>query len=608
MSKHLLLIMIFLNIFGIRAFPQQVANEKSGRVGTWKGDVSLNYGTNFEYLGYDGHKWTSYKAGGEASIGYSTSKFNIEASGNLNYSYRTYVVTGMTLKTVKDTALDINFTTKEVQNIRNGASLKGGWKLTSSDRLTFSYVYKFEHNIYSNGGANISARQEADTASLKSLTGTKEAVDNTVGRQTVNLNYSHQFLKAGRTLDAGYEFSFMNDTRMSDWTKYDYHIDEAVEESGEPVIYETTRYYRIMPHLFEYVNRLKVQYSEKQFADVGNLDMDFTLEGMIDTNRDHQRAATLNGTEWKDSTDYHEDFLFNAITLSPKIHGKYTVGVYTIDASYTPQYYTRKLDGDAYSGSFDYGFISHLVNLQNRFSFIKGHSLALIYDRKVKRPTYIQICPFPRDGSQYSNVKYQGDPNLMPEAFHNLNLSYSFIRKRFSVTTGIGWEYKFRIIEQTYYNSSEDDVTTRIYTWINGGHSHTNNVTLVLGWNGSSLQVHLGGKLNFFYGETNSGNTTYSSDYSMNGDISYKLKTWLFLLNGRYSSKVIRSYSRVNEVVKCDLRVQKTFGNFTVYIEGLDLLDRPYEISTVNEDQTEERYEMISNMNRLYQIGASFKF
>ncbi len=590
-----------LSLADIQAFPRHVRNEKSGRAGAWNGNVSLNYGSNFEYLGYDGHKWTSYRTGGEATIGYSAPKFNIEASGNLSYSYRTYVVTGMTIKTAKDTAVDMNFTTKEVQDIRNGASVKGGWNMSSSDRLTFSYVYRFEHNVSSNGGANMTAEQKADTASLISLSGTKEAIDNTNGRHTAYFNYSHKFFKPGRTIDAGYEFSFLNDTRMSDWTKYDYH-------SKDSAVYETTRYYRIMPHLFEYRNRLKVQYSEKQFADVRDLDMDFTLEGMIETNRDHQRAATLDGTEWKDSTAYHEDFLFNAITLSPKVHGKYTTGVYTIEASYTPQFYTRKLDDDAHSGSFDYRFISHLANLQNRFGFLKGHSLSLIYDRRVKRPSYIQICPFPRNGSQYSNVKYQGDPNLMPEAFHNLNLSYSFTRKRFSVTTGIGWEYKFRIIEQTYKNVAEGDVTTRVYTWINGGYSHTNNITLILGWKGSALQVHLGGKLNFFYGETNSGNTTCSSDYSMDGNISYKLKTWLFQLNGRYSSKVIRSYSTVSEVVKCDFRVQKKFGMFTVFIEGLDLFDRPYEISTVNEDRTEERYEIISNMNRLYQIGATFKF
>jgi len=608
MRKYLLQIIVFLSLSCIQAFPQDVRTEKSDRPGVWNGNVSLNYGSNFEYLGYDGHKWTSYRAGGEATVGYSTPKFNIEASGNLSYSYRTYVVTGMTIKMVKDTAVDINFTTKEVQNIQNGASVKGGWNISSSDRLAFSYVYRFEHNVSTNGGASLTAEQKADTASLTSLSGTKEAIDNTIGRHTVHLNYSHKFFKPGRTIDAGYEFSFLNDTRMSDWTKYDYHIKEDPEGSDDPVIYETTRYYRIMPHLFGYINLLKVQYSEKQFADVRNLDMDFTLEGLIETNRDHQRAATLDGTEWKDSTDYHEDFLFNAITLSPKVHGKYTRGVYTIDASYTPQFYTRKLDADAHSGSFDYGFISHLANLQNRFGFPKGHNLSLIYDRRVKRPSYIQICPFPRNGSQYSNVKYQGNPDLMPEAFHNLNLSYSFTRKRFSVTTGLGWEYKFRIIEQTYNNVMEDNVTTRVYTWINGGYSHTNNITLVMGWKGSALQAHLGGKLNFFYGETNSGSTTYSSDYSMDGDISYQLKTWLFQLKGRYSSKVIRSYSTVNEVVKCDLRVQKRFGMFTVFIEGQDLFDRPYEISTVNEERTEERYEMISNMNRLYQIGATFKF
>jgi len=361
--------------------------------------------------------------------------------------------------------------------------------------------------------------------------------------------------------------------------------------------------------MFEYLNRVNVQYSEKKFADVNGLDMDFILDGKINTNRDHQRAATLHGTEWLDSTSYHEDFTFVTITVSPTAHARYTGSFYTADAAYTPQLYSRKLSGNIYRGSFDYGFISHLVDFKNFFNFRKGHQVSFIYNRSVKRPGYIQICPFERAGGEKHDEKLKGDPDLMPEAEHKLDLTYTYRRNRFTISGGIEYDYKFRIIEQTYYEGQDSEGTkTKINTWINGGHSNTNSASLYLAWNGTYIKAHLSGKYNYFHGEAATGKVTFSSDYTIFGDLTYQFKTWTFLVRSKYDSKIIRSYGAKNEVLKCDARVEKKIWKFTIFMEGLDLLDNPYEITTINADQTEECIKKYSNMNKVFRLGVTYKF
>jgi len=566
----------------------------------WSGNVALDYGSDFEYLGEEGHNWKSNRSSARGTFKYTGKKYFLEFGGDGSYKYHISNVVGLTIKSNSDADVDASITVKDVQNIRTGAFLKTGWELSPSDKLDFSYVFRYSHDIVQNRGVTFSGNS-SQIDGLTSFQGSSEDANSTNGKHTAGLNYEHLFFKPGRVLTAGYELALTDKSDHSDWYKV----------STIPVPEDTTlkeSYYRITPRMLETVHRLKVKYAEKQFAGVESLNADFELKLDYDSDRDFQRASTLVGTEWRDSTSYNTDFFFDALTFSPIVHLAYSKGVYGLDASYTPQYYTRRLSDSERIGTFDYGFISHLVTLKNLFDFHAMHKLALNYDRSVNRPGYLQVCWFERAGPQYSNVLYEGDPNLMPEGKHQLDLSYTYTRGRFSVLGGCGYEYKFRTIEQTYYEDMRDKEKYRIYTWINGGIGHTVSVFTRLAWNGGSLKAKAEGKYNYFHGISDNGNETLSSDYSMLGEITYSLKKWTFLGRLGYESKIVRSYTSKDELVKCDIRVDWKVWKFTLFLEGLDLLDRPIEVATMNETQTEERYEQYDYAKRLFQAGLIFKF
>jgi len=578
-----ILISLLSVLICLQAFSQNV----------WNGDVTVNYGSSFENNELGEHKWISSKCGAKASFKYTTPKFFIAFGGEGGNKFHTTLVSGHTVKA--DSTEDYSVTIKDIQNINAGALLRTGWTFSPADRLTFKYDFKYDRNTVLNGTLGSTGVSKKDSIGHFVLSDEKAEV--LKGKHTAELSYIHNFSKPDRKLDATFNFIFADESNNSIWEK----LTLDTSSFGD-------RYYRITPRMFDYEYQLKLKYGEKQLAGVEGLDADFSMVTVFKADEDFQRAATLVGTEWVDSSSYHEDFLFYELVISPIAHIVYSKKFYSIDASYTPQFYGNKLRNAYFESDFDAKTVSNLINVKNRFDFLKAHAIALDYDRSVKRPGYLQICPFERAGSQYSNVKYRGDPDLLPEVKHKFDLSYTYTFRRFQVTAGTGYEYKNRIIEQTYWEEMEDNAKYRIYTWINGGDSHIGYASAQLMWNGKNLKAALGGKINYFYGEANTGKITYSKDYSLNGFVSYSIRKWTFLARAKYESKIIRSYTSRDEIVKCDLRIDKTFGKFTIFLEGLDLFDKLIHIYTKNFDQTEERYEEIYNASRIYQAGVTFKF
>lgn len=62
------------------------------------------------------------------------------------------------------------------------------------------------------------------------------------------------------------------------------------------------------------------------------------------------------------------------------------------------------------------------------------------------------------------------------------------------------------------------------------------------------------------------------------------------------------------EYCELNLRVQKDFKSFTLYLEGRDLLDQPRETSFESDELQEYWVEEVRSNRRLFILGARWKF
>ena len=178
----------------------------------------------------------------------------------------------------------------------------------------------------------------------------------------------------------------------------------------------------------------------------------------------------------------------------------------------------------------------------------------------------------------------------------------------FTSSIEAGYKHEADKIEQVMQNFDFDGASYRIYTWINGGKAQTFNAKLSLEWKVGTLRAAISGKYNYFTGTTNDGQVTRNSDYSIDGEASYRVSSWTFMLKGRYRSKIIRTYQSITEIVGCDVRIDKDFKHLGLFADCRDLLDKPVMLTTLSKDRTEGRVERSVGNNRIFLFGVKYKF
>jgi len=571
--------------------------------GKFHGDLHLDGGTNFHTNPLQ--KNTYNMGGGNARIGYSTDKITIDLYGNISCTKRIFGTVGMNIATVgQDSTKKADLSADMVRNLTFGTGVHFQW--TPSEGNTFKVSYSYTNDRATPLAASVVTDEISDKKADRDIS--FKETDNRFNSHKAGINYTHKFDRKGRMLEFIATFKSADDDKLSSWTLGKGEGDLSKIKLGDIKNVTITRQYRNIPSSEDMQIITSVKYAENAIFGVKDLDMDATLLYDFSELRDHQASENFKETQWVDSVEVREDFIFRTARLIPMLHINYKVWKYEIDASYSPEYYAHKLDSDKKKGKIDNDVVSHFFSINNTLVPWEGHEFKLGGNRSEIRPGYLEICWFPRQSPQYANEIYQGNEKLLPTICADAYFSYKYTFKRFSTLLDIGHNYTRRKIEQTYNNDVIDGREYRIFTWINGGRSHETNVVVKLSWNGKQLSATTRARLNYYHGTNDSGDETHSGDYNISGDIKYRLKTWTFSADAAYQSDRQRNYNTLGEIIKCNARISKSFGKFGIYLQGHDLFDSPIVLITKSEDGSGTRYEQTRKNNRIFLLGLDWSF
>lgn len=599
-----------LAIAAVLCFMMPVHSQtKDEKKGTWNGEFSMAAGSNFtkplkEDVGEHYSKYFSRTSGEAfAKLGWSGKKFSLD--GKLEATSFVYLTGGFGVtaegdKDFQDIA-DIkkaygDVSIKETNASAYRGSLSGKWEINPENKLEFYYQFGFMKDIPKKGV--VTYDDLIDTVARYQYGYTSEDINESKYVHSGGLNYLHSFAKPGRTFKATVDVFAQKDDKYTEWNLGDGDLEKSV----------VTKIYRETPLYYDNSLVSQLKYTDLNFLNVKLLRLEFLFDFKFKADLDRLSAANYINNVWVDSTSYRENFDFFSFTPRPGVRVEYTRGIFNVNAKYQPEWYSYKLSGDNIFGHRMKGAVAHFVDFDCSIIPGKNHKISYKFSRDMSRPDYIQICWFDRAGS-YANEIIRGNPDLKPSTSTKSSLVYDFKYNRFRTSLDLDYKYEFNKIESTFTTEEWPDGNIyRIKTWINSSKSATADASLTLGWEGKDLKAEIGGKYTYYVGWKDSGSETRDSDYSLHGEVTYNLKSWKFNANLKYQSAIIRNYTSITDILGCDVRIDKNFKHFGIFLEGRDLFDKAIEKFTISDDETQKRLEMTNDNRRIYLLGLTYSF
>lgn len=565
--------------------------------GKWDGGVSLDAGSNF--LKNTSSKTFSYSSGGISGWGrYSTDKFMIRVDLQCFSKFSAKSITGIVANANDPKAPTANFDIKQDENtiLEEKAGVLMEYTPDRQNSFSFNFKQKWDRQTPDRIVMSIQNVFSEDARVIKtnSYLDIEDALDR-LRDYRAEAKWKHLFDKPGRELETGMEWALSRSDKSSTWYR--------MSMSGEPDSGSSGKTFRFTPLYTGNSVKASVLYRDVNIFDQETLNLEMGADLALGFDRDRLSAANYVEEEWADSIYYRRNFDFLSLDMDPRIKLSYSPGKFNINLQLTPDIYLSTLSGGGV-GSSTSSSVFILPEFNASWAPSEMHKLGISYKQGLVRPTYYQLCWFPRAGA-YADEVNAGNPDLRPGSNGKASLFYSFHSGFFTGTlegvTNLNWDK----IERVFKSGG----AYRIYTWINSGRSFDNRVKLTLKADLKIFNAEVGGYYTYFVGYDNVGNVTRSSDWGVSADAALKIKGgWIFNAKGRYQSKIIRTYSSITEYVGCDVKVTKEFKRFSVYVEGKDLFDRPISVTTYSEDKKYARFEDTHYNRRIFSLGVSLKF
>ncbi|WCO01043.1 TonB-dependent receptor domain-containing protein [Psychroserpens ponticola] len=178
-------------------------------------------------------------------------------------------------------------------------------------------------------------------------------------------------------------------------------------------------------------------------------------------------------------------------------------------------------------------FTNLFPSIHFKYSKNDVHTFGLGFNRRTSRPRIYQINPISQQSNEFTFSK--GNPNLASEFSNNIDLSYLFKMKEFSVSQTFSYQKK----EQSIYRNlkiSSEGVQTFSYDNYSGSDVFGIEIALTykpLKWLDSRFNF------NWNYENLNASSIDFSSDYSRNYQFTFKND---FSLNEKLNTNISWRY------------------------------------------------------------------
>ncbi|WP_430612047.1 TonB-dependent receptor domain-containing protein [Flavobacterium sp. JP2137] len=380
---------------------------------------------------------------------------NIILHKNSNDGFNGSLSSGVTMKNQPrgNTTLDLNYRTGKVNFFGNGGnnfgkSFGGGdmyrFDQNSSQLIRTandndSYLYKLGMDYYINDHNTLSFYTNQTTTDGNSAVQTevfypagtfknidqKASYDTNNSNSTYNLAYKHLFKKEGHTLDIEGNYSTFKNDQWADFntligSEKGYYIDQIEDKNNMSTVN------------IDYVNPL----SKTARLELG-------AESRITRSENTYMSDNPLPESVKNSNyNYDTDIFSGYITFGQK----FTKFSYQLGARVESYQVNTKINGEK---SFKDDYITLYPSAYLTYSLTDKNSFQMSYSRRVDRPGLWQTKPI-REFST-PTVTSIGNPELKPQFTNSIELNYTRVLSKGSLTAGV------------YYRSINDEINRVFY-------------------------------------------------------------------------------------------------------------------------------------------------
>lgn len=542
---------------------------------------------------------------GNVGFGYKSPKFQWSAKLKANYEPKTVERYRYEVKGKED-----NWQERALIKSTNTRPLDLGF------RTDFTWTPAFQKKY----GAWFNFRYQGDGNDAETFNATNQSADYTEEwalrkRFTVTGGFNSSHALGRRTLQSSVTVEFKTDDKHNQWNTLGAK-GEGIWQTEDPQKMNLwAKVYRITPFSGNLSTDAVIHLRDTLLKTRHKLILDPGLRLNSKYTYDENSGATLinplseKNSEWRDSTSIREDFLFFTMQVEPYIAADYTYGPLRVKADYGLQVYMRRLQNEKHQDT-PVSAVPHVVGKSSfTWKIHPSHNLGLSHERTVKHPTYLQTCSFERPGA-FINQIWRGNPELKSNTSSTFSIDYKFTYKRFSASSSTFYTRKLNEVDQTFRMEKIDEREYKVFTWMNSSNSHLLGMNNTLSWSGKWVDANLNVKYTHTYRiATLENKKQQTDDWRVKADFLVKLgQGWSIGADMNYKNPTMTLHTLVTAYWTLNARVQKKFKNFTVYLQGKDLLEHMQKNQYTSVYGDEVWVEQIYQNRRLIILGFNWNF
>ena len=555
---------------------------KKNRATGFNGTVNGNAGFNNRY-------------NGGFHLNYNTGDFNIFGGYNLRKDNRTRLNTD-SRQQFNGTSGTTNYNESFIANfepLSHFVSLGVDYSYDSFNQLGISgnYFYNsftrndYSNRIYSNSSGNVTENYN------------RNRYDNEFEKESdYTLYFEHKFPAENHKIRMEFTGSRAPEQEDNHFTNIYYY----------PTI--ATQYDNTLIKQTEDRNQLSIDYSNP-LSKTTNLDAGY--EGYFNKNDFDFRAENFDPASQTFVINPGET---NRFIYNENIHAIYTTYEHTLGSfEFLEGLRVEQVFAKANLVTTDSSFTKNYFNLYPSihvaYNLSELTKLQLSYSRRVRRPESDDINPFP----EYSDPRniHAGNPNLLPEYIHSVELGFNYQNDNYSVLPSLYYRYtsnRFTVVRQLLND------TTSLRTESNLANDQAAGFELIFAANDRKIfSTNLSADV--FYNQIDASNLGYGNKKSIiswSGHLTFDLnlsQTLMLQLNSNFRSVRLTPQGEFQPGYVVNLGMRKEFfeGKLSLLLTVFDLFKTLKREIKVNSSQLTE-FIAGRRDSRLIYLGLSYNF
>lgn len=312
----------------------------------------------------------------------------------------------------------------------------------------------------------------------------------------------------------------------------------------------------------------------------------------------------------QDSISLQDRFNFWGVSAVPFLAADFSWKSIEIHADYGADIYARRINDDTCHKPMSLNDVAPVGRAKVKWTISPKHSLSLTNQLSVNHPDYDKLCWYDRT-VDYIDQIYKGNDQLLSPHTRRYALEYEFKQSRFFAQSSIAYTCVDNAIDKTWAYEDIDEYRFKVFHWVNASDNRSVGFTQKLGWRGKIIEANavVAFNLSKLTPKNVESPVKKNFDWRFNADIAAHLgKGWSVAADAFYKSKTITYYSSQKSRFVLNVRAQKDFKQFSLFLEGRDLLDQTITTNYESEDQKDYWIEENRANRRAVVLGFQWRF